>query len=78
LAGGVLTRDGQGVKAPKGAVMSNVKGKTNDFKDKANATIDAAADAAKRATDAVVDKSKEAAHMAGKKLEKEGKRLQGM
>lgn len=58
--------------------MSNVKGKTNDFKNKANATIDAAADVAKRATDTVVDKSREAAHMAGKRLQKEGKRLQSM
>ena len=58
--------------------MTDFKGKANDFKDKANAKIDAAADAAKRGTEKVVDKSKEAAHMAGKKLEKEGKRLQSV
>jgi hypothetical protein len=59
----------QGVKAQKGELMS-------DFKDKAKDKIDAAADAAKRVTDKVVDKSKEAAHVAGKKMEKQGKRLQ--
>jgi hypothetical protein len=58
--------------------MNDLKGKANDFRDKANAKIDAASDAAKRATDTVVGKSKEAAHMAGKKLEKEGKRLQSV
>jgi hypothetical protein len=58
--------------------MNNLKHKANDFKDNAHAKIDAAADAAKRATDKVVDKSKEAAHIAGKKMEKEGKRLQGV
>jgi hypothetical protein len=48
----------------------------SDFKGKAKDKIDDAANAAKRGTDKVVDKSKEAAHNAGKKMEEGGKRLQ--
>jgi hypothetical protein len=53
--------------------MSDANDKT---KEQIHAKIDAAADAAKRATDIVVDKSKDVAHNAGKKLERGGKRLQ--
>ena len=47
-----------------------------DMKDKAKQKIDDAADAAKKAAGKVVDKSKDVAHSAGKKLEVGGKRLQ--
>jgi hypothetical protein len=47
-----------------------------DLKDKAKEKIDDAADATKKATGRVVDKSKSVAHDAGKKIEKGGKRLQ--
>jgi len=55
--------------------MSESNDKT---KEQIHAKIDAAADAAKRATDIMVDKSKDVAHSAGKKLEREGKRLQSV
>ena len=45
----------------------------SDLKDKAKKRIDAA----KKATDQIVDKAKDVAHTAGKKLEEGGKRLQG-
>jgi gas vesicle protein len=48
----------------------------SDLKDKAKEKIDYAADAAKKATDQVVDKAKDVAHSAGKKMEEGGKRLQ--
>jgi hypothetical protein len=48
----------------------------NDFRDKAKDKIDDAAKAAKSATDKIADKSKEATHTAGKKLEEKGKKLQ--
>jgi hypothetical protein len=48
----------------------------SDFKDKAKEKIDDAAELAKRAAAQVVDKSKDVAHKAGKKLEEGGKRLQ--
>jgi hypothetical protein len=48
----------------------------SDMKDKAKKKIDEGADAAKKAADHVVDKTKDVAHTAGKKMEKGGKRLQ--
>ena len=48
----------------------------SDLKDKAKKKIDDGADAAKKATDQVVDKTKDVAHKAGKKMEEGGKRLQ--
>lgn len=48
----------------------------SDLKTKANEHIDHAADAAKKATAQVVDKSKDVAHSAGKKMETAGKKLQ--
>lgn len=47
-----------------------------DLKDKAKEKIDGAADATKKASDRVVDKSKSVAHDVGQKIEKGGKRLQ--
>ena len=41
----------------------------SDLKDKAREKINEAADVIKHATDKVVDKSKDVAHIAGKKLE---------
>jgi hypothetical protein len=46
------------------------------LKDKAKQKIGDVAGAAKKAADIVVDKSKDVAHSAGKKIEKGGKRLQ--
>ncbi len=48
----------------------------SDVKDKAKQKIDDAADAAKKAASHVVDKSKDVAHSAGKKMEEGGNRLQ--
>jgi|SRR5450432_1534446 gas vesicle protein len=48
----------------------------SDLKDKAKEKIDDAADAAKKAAAKVVDKSKDVAHSAGKKMEEGGNRLQ--
>ena len=48
----------------------------SDLKDKAKKKIDDGANAAKEATDQVVDKAKDVAHTAGKKMEEGGKRLQ--
>jgi hypothetical protein len=45
------------------------------MKDKAKQKIDRAADATKKASAKVADKSKDIAHRAGKKLEAGGKRL---
>jgi hypothetical protein len=50
----------------------------NDLKDKAKDKIDSAADAAKRAANTVVDKSKDVAHAAGRKMEQGGKRLRSV
>ena len=47
----------------------------SDIKSKANKKINAAADAAKKITSTVVDKTKDAAHAAGQKLQDGGKRL---
>lgn len=49
----------------------------SDLKDKAKQKIDDAAELARKATQKVADKSKDAAHTMGKKMEKGGKRLQG-
>jgi hypothetical protein len=48
----------------------------SDIKDKAKQKIDHAADGAKKVVEKVVDKSKDAAHSTGKKMEEGGKRLQ--
>ena len=48
----------------------------SDLKDKAKKKIDGAADATKKATDKVIDKSKDVAHSTGRKMEEGGKRLQ--
>ena len=48
----------------------------SDLRDKAKDKIDEAAVAAKKATDHVVDKTKDLAHKAGKKMEEAGKQLQ--
>lgn len=47
----------------------------SDLKDKAKDKIDDAADATKRGAGKVVDKAKDLAHSAGKKLEEGGKKL---
>jgi hypothetical protein len=47
----------------------------SDLKDKAKEKIGDAADAAKRATSNVIDKGKDLAHAAGKKMEDGGKKL---
>ncbi|HEY4089719.1 MAG TPA: hypothetical protein VGM43_27520 [Bryobacteraceae bacterium] len=56
--------------------MSNLKNKAAELKDKAQDTINAAASNAKRMTDQAIDRSKGAAHSAGKTMVKQGKRLQ--
>jgi hypothetical protein len=48
----------------------------SDVEDKAKEKIDAAAEAAKKATEIIMDRSKDAAHSAGKKLEGGGKCFQ--
>jgi hypothetical protein len=48
----------------------------NNMKDKAKAKVDEAANAVKKASDKVVDKSKDLTHQAGKTVEKGGKRMQ--
>jgi hypothetical protein len=48
----------------------------SNLKDKTKKKIDDAADAAKKSADQVIDKSKDVAHSAGKKMEEGGKRLQ--
>ena len=48
----------------------------SDLKDKAKEKIDEGADAAKKATEQVVDNAKDVAHKAGKKMKEGGKRLQ--
>jgi hypothetical protein len=47
-----------------------------DLKSKAKEKIEEGADAAKKATDQVVDKAKDVAHKAGKKMKEGGTRLQ--
>jgi hypothetical protein len=59
-----------------GHQMSNLKNKAAELKDKAQETINAAASNAKRMTDQAIDRSKDAAHSAGKTMIKQGKRLQ--
>ena len=48
----------------------------SDLKDKTKKKIDDGANAARKATDQVVDKAKDVTHKAGKKMEEGGKRLQ--
>jgi hypothetical protein len=48
----------------------------SNIKDKARAKIDDAANAVKKASDKVVDKTKDATHQAGKAVERGGKRMQ--
>jgi hypothetical protein len=47
----------------------------SNFKDAAKEKIDDAANAAKKTTEKVVDKTKDATHKAGEAVEKGGKRL---
>ena len=47
----------------------------SNLKDKAKEKIDQAANAVKNTTDKVVNKSKDVAHAAGKKIEQKGKEL---
>jgi hypothetical protein len=48
----------------------------SDLKNETKKKIDDAADAAKKAADKVIAKSKDVAHTTGKKMEEGGKRLQ--
>lgn len=50
----------------------------SDLKDKAKKQIDSAAASAKNVSDKIIDKSKDAVHMAGKTLETQGKRLRNV
>ena len=52
--------------------------KMGDIKIKANKKINAAADAAKKVTSTVIDKTRDVAHAAGQKLQEGGKRLKGV
>ncbi|HVW09878.1 MAG TPA: hypothetical protein VHC90_14915 [Bryobacteraceae bacterium] len=56
--------------------MTNLKNKAADLKDRAHDTITAASSSAKRMTDRAIDRSKDAAHSAGRTMVKQGKRLQ--
>jgi hypothetical protein len=47
----------------------------SDLKDKVKDSVDAAAEAAKKAADVVTDKTKDAAHAAGKKMAEGAKKL---
>ena len=62
----------------KGATRVNNQGNQlmSDLKDKVTERIDDAAGAAKKAAGQVIDKSKDVAHNAGKKIEEAGKKLQ--
>jgi ElaB/YqjD/DUF883 family membrane-anchored ribosome-binding protein len=61
----------------QGEMDKNERSETmSNLKDKTKKKIDDAADAAKKAADQVIDKSKDVAHSAGKKVEEGGKRLQ--
>lgn len=48
----------------------------SNLKDKAKDKVDAAAEALKKTSDNVIDKSKDLAHDAGKAVEQGGKRMQ--
>jgi hypothetical protein len=50
----------------------------NDLKDKAKDRIDTVADAAKKGAANVIDKAKDVAHSAGKKMQEGGKKLKGV
>ena len=56
--------------------MTHMKNKAAELKDKAHGTINAAASNAKRMADHAIDRSKDAAHSAGRTMVKQGKRLQ--
>ncbi|HVV46297.1 MAG TPA: hypothetical protein VHC72_13885 [Bryobacteraceae bacterium] len=56
--------------------MTNIRNKAADLKDKAQDTINAAASNAKRMSDRAIDRSRDAAHSAGRTMVKQGKRLQ--
>ena len=56
--------------------MTNMKNKAAELKDKAQDTISAAASNAKQMTDRAIDRSKDAAHSAGRTMVKQGKRMQ--
>lgn len=47
----------------------------SDLKDKANETIENAAQVTRKATSKVIDKSKDLAHTAGKVIERQGRKL---
>lgn len=49
-----------------------------DLKTKTRSTIDAAASTAKRTSDKVIDKTRAAAHAAGKTMVKQGRKLQSI
>jgi hypothetical protein len=50
----------------------------SDVKTEANKKMGAAADAAKKLTNAVIDKTRDIAHATGQKLQDGGKRLKGV
>jgi hypothetical protein len=50
----------------------------SELKDRVKQKIGEGADAAKKVTDQVIDKARNVAHRAGKKMVKGGKRLQGV
>ena len=56
--------------------MTDMRNKAAELKDRAHDTINAAGSNAKRMTDLAIDRSKDAAHSAGRTLVKQGKRLQ--
>jgi len=56
--------------------MTNIKNKAAELKDRAHDTINEAASNAKRITGQAIDRSKDAAHTAGRTMVKQGKRLQ--
>ena len=72
-----LSKTGRAVERTDKRRESTKERKTmGDLKDKAKEKIDNAAKATKRAADPLVDKSKDVAHNAGKKMEEGGTRLQ--
>jgi len=70
----------QTLRSGAGEVLQNghreVSRTMSELTGKAKEKIDGAADATKKAADQVVDKSRDAAHHMGKKMEEAGKRLQ--
>jgi hypothetical protein len=58
--------------------MSKMNKKAVELKGKARATINAAASGAKHVTERAIDRSRDAAHNAGRTMVKQGKRLQSI